>query len=240
MGILYVVATPIGNLNDLSNRALDILNTCDLIACEDTRNTIKILNHFEIKTPMTSYHKYNEKTKSNYIIDELINGKNVALVSDAGTPCVSDPGYELVKMARMNNIEVIGIPGCSASVTALSVSGLSSYNFVFIGFLSTDNKQLKEEELILVDIDEENLVNVSKELIVGSKSVGVATRTMSAFLYAKISVVADKLEVFTSFTKLSPQIGDSFLLIKLTFFELISTSLTFAFLERTIAEESPT
>lgn len=147
MGILYVVATPIGNLNDLSKRALDILNDVDLIAAEDTRTTIKILNHYDIKKKMTAYHKFNEKSKSLYIIDELLNGKNVALVSDAGTPCISDPGYELVKLARENNVEVIGIPGPSAVITALSVSGLDSSNFSFLGFLPSDNNKKFRESL---------------------------------------------------------------------------------------------
>ncbi len=148
-GKLYVVATPIGNLNDISKRALDILNEVDLIACEDTRQTIKLLNHYNIKSKMVSYHKFNEKGKSISLIDDLLKGKNIALVSDAGTPCISDPGYNLVKEARDNNIEIYGIPGASAAITALSVSGLSTTNFSFLGFLSTDTSKFnKEIELI--------------------------------------------------------------------------------------------
>lgn len=145
MGTLFVAATPIGNLNDVSKRLLDILKNVDLIAAEDTRQTIKLLNHFDIKTKMTAYHKFNEKNKSNFIIEELINGKNIALVSDAGTPCISDPGYILVKEAREKNINVIGIPGPSAVITALSISGMDTTNFTFIGFLPNDNKKFKEE-----------------------------------------------------------------------------------------------
>lgn len=143
MGTLFVVATPIGNLNDISRRTLDILNNCDFIAAEDTRNTIKILNHYGIKKSMTSYHKFNEKSKSSIIIKKLIEGSNVALVSDAGTPCISDPGYQLVKLARESKIDVIGIPGPSAVITALSISGLDTSNFSFYGFLPTDNKKLE-------------------------------------------------------------------------------------------------
>ena len=131
-GKLYVVATPIGNLNDISKRALDTLSEVDLIACEDTRQTIKLLNHYDIKTKMVSYHKFNEKDKSISLVKDLLDGKNIALVSDAGTPCISDPGYNLVKEARENNIEIYGIPGASATVTALSISGLSTTNFSFI------------------------------------------------------------------------------------------------------------
>ena len=144
-GKLYVVATPIGNLNDISKRALDTLSEVDLIACEDTRQTIKLLNHYDIKTKMVSYHKFNEKDKSISLVKDLLDGKNIALVSDAGTPCISDPGYNLVKEARENNIEIYGIPGASATVTALSISGLSTTNFSFIGFLSNDTSKFNEE-----------------------------------------------------------------------------------------------
>ena len=145
MGTLYVVATPIGNLSDISKRALDILNTVDLIAVEDTRQTIKLLNHYNIKTKMSSYHKFNENSKSVNLIEKLLNGFDIALVSDAGTPCISDPGYILVKQAREKGIDVIGIAGPSALVTALSISGINTDKFTFIGFLPTDNSKLKKE-----------------------------------------------------------------------------------------------
>lgn len=144
-GKLYVVATPIGNLNDISKRALEILNDVDLIACEDTRQTIKLLNHYDIKTKMLSYHKFNEKDKSISLVKDLIEGKNIALVSDAWTPCISDPGYNLVKEAREANIEIYGVPGASATVTALSISGLSTTHYSFIGFLSNDTSKFNEE-----------------------------------------------------------------------------------------------
>lgn len=145
MGTLYVVATPIGNLNDITFRALEILKSVDIIACEDTRQTLKLLNHYEIKNKLVAYHKFNEKEKTGFLINDLNNGLNIAIVTDAGTPCISDPGYILIKEAHENNIEVIGIPGASAVVTALSVSGLDTSEFSFIGFLPVDNTKFKEE-----------------------------------------------------------------------------------------------
>lgn len=142
-GKLYVVATPIGNLGDISNRALEVLNFVDIIAAEDTRNTIKLLNYFNIESTMTSYHEYNKIDKAYKIISELKKGKNVALVSDAGMPAISDPGEELVKIAYENNIDVTVIPGASAVVSALSISGLSTKRFCFEGFLPLDKKERK-------------------------------------------------------------------------------------------------
>ena len=144
MGILYVVATPIGNLNDFSPRAIETLENSDYILVEDTRQTIKLLNHFNIKKKMIAYHKFNEKSKVNSIIEDLKNGMNISLVSDAGTPCISDPGYILIKEARKQRINVIGIPGCSAAITSLSISGLDTSSFSFYGFVPTDNKPRKE------------------------------------------------------------------------------------------------
>lgn len=139
MGKLFIVATPIGNLSDISKRALDTLNNVDLILCEDTRVSIKLLNYYNIKNKLIPYHKFNEKEKTNYIINEL-QTKDIALISDAGTPCISDPGYVLVKKARENNIEVIGIGGISAVITALSISGLNTDSFTFYGFFPRVNK----------------------------------------------------------------------------------------------------
>lgn len=144
MGTLFVVATPIGNLSDFSLRGIETLKTCDYILAEDTRQTIKLLNHFEIKNKMVSYHKFNEEKKSVSVIEDLKNGKNIALVSDAGTPCISDPGYILVKHARENNIKVASVPGCSAVIAALSAGGLDTSTFTFYGFVPTENKPRKE------------------------------------------------------------------------------------------------
>lgn len=167
MGTLYVVATPIGNLGDFSARAIDVLSGCDLILVEDTRQTIKLLNHFNIKTKMLSYHKFNEAKRTNEIISKLKNGLNIALVSDAGTPCVSDPGYVIVKQARKEGVAVIGIPGCSASITALSVSGLDSSSFAFYGFVPTVNKEKRKlfDELKLSNIKTKILYESPKRVL---------------------------------------------------------------------------
>lgn len=145
MGTLFVVATPIGNLDDITFRALETLKNVDIIACEDTRQTLKLLNHYEIKNKLVAYHKFNEKEKSNSLINDLKNGLNIAIVTDAGTPCISDPGYILIKGAHENNIDVIAIPGASAVVSALSVSGLDTQEFSFIGFLPVDNTKFNQE-----------------------------------------------------------------------------------------------
>ena len=140
-GKLYLCATPIGNLKDITLRVIETLKSVDLIAAEDTRNTIKLLNHFDIKTKMTSYHEYNKYDKAAVLVDEILSGKNIALVTDAGTPGISDPGQELVKAAYEAGIEVTSLPGACALPVAVSVSGLSSRRFVFEGFLSADKKE---------------------------------------------------------------------------------------------------
>ena len=145
MGILYVVATPIGNLDDITKRALDILNSVNLIACEDTRTSSVLLKHFGIVKKLVSYHKFNEKGKSNSLINDLLNGKNIALISDAGCPCISDPGSILVHEAINNNIEVIAIPGASAIITSLMCSGMDTTSFSFYGFLDRENKKMVNE-----------------------------------------------------------------------------------------------
>ena len=148
-GTLYLCATPIGNLEDMTFRAIRVLKEVDLIAAEDTRNSIKLLNHFEIKTPMTSYHEYNKIEKGHYLIEQLQNGMNMALITDAGTPGISDPGEELVKMAYEAGITVTSLPGACAVVTALTLSGLATRRFCFEAFLPTDKKERKRvlEEL---------------------------------------------------------------------------------------------
>ena len=136
-GTLYVVGTPIGNLSDFSPRAMETLRTVDFIAAEDTRVTLKLLNHFEIKKPMVSYHEHNLRERGNSIIDRILAGENAAVVSDAGMPCISDPGEDLVRLAAEAGIVTIVIPGPSAAVSALCLSGLSTSRFAFEGFLST-------------------------------------------------------------------------------------------------------
>lgn len=144
-GKLYLVATPIGNLDDITIRALNILKEVDLIAAEDTRHTLGLLNHFEISKPLISYYKQTEKARSEILIEKLKEGKNIAVVSDAGTPGISDPGEEIVKVAIENNIEIVPIPGACALINALIASGLSTREFLFVGFLSAVKKEKKEK-----------------------------------------------------------------------------------------------
>ena len=142
-GTLYLCATPIGNLEDMTFRVIKTLKEVDFIAAEDTRNTIKLLNHFEIKTPMTSYHEYNKIDKAKYLVEKMLNGTNIALVTDAGTPGISDPGEEIVKQAYQAGITVTSLPGACACITALTLSGLSTRRFSFEAFLPTDKKERK-------------------------------------------------------------------------------------------------
>ncbi|GFI49020.1 ribosomal RNA small subunit methyltransferase I [Lachnospiraceae bacterium] len=140
-GTLYLCATPIGNLEDITLRCIRILKEVDLIAAEDTRNSIKLLNHFEIKTPMTSYHEYNKIEKGRKLVELLLKGEDIALITDAGTPGISDPGEELVKMCREAGIIVTALPGAAACVMALTISGLPTRRFAFEAFLPTDKKE---------------------------------------------------------------------------------------------------
>lgn len=151
-GILFLCATPIGNLEDMTFRAVRVLEEADLIAAEDTRNSMKLLNHFGIKTPMTSYHEYNKREKGKKLISVLTEGKDVALITDAGTPGISDPGEELVRMCHEAGISVTSVPGASACITALTVSGLSTRRFAFEAFLPADKKERAE---ILSELEKE-------------------------------------------------------------------------------------
>ena len=140
-GTLYLCATPIGNLEDMTFRVIRILKEVDLIAAEDTRNSIKLLNHFEIRTPMTSYHEYNKIEKGRKLVEKLQEGKDVALITDAGTPGISDPGEELVRMCKEAGIAVTSLPGACACITALTLSGMSTRRFAFEAFLPQDKKE---------------------------------------------------------------------------------------------------
>ena len=151
-GTLYLCATPIGNLEDMTFRVIRTLKEVDLIAAEDTRNSIKLLNHFEIQTPMTSYHEYNKYEKGRKLVEKLQDGMNIALITDAGTPGISDPGEELVKMCYEAGVPVTSLPGAAACITALTLSGLSTRRFAFEAFLPTDKK---EKELVLQEIERE-------------------------------------------------------------------------------------
>lgn len=152
-GKIYLVATPIGNLSDISMRAIETLKNADIIACEDTRNTIRLLNHFEIKGHLTSYHEYNKIDKAYELCEKVKEGKNIAFVSDAGMPAISDPGYELVDIAYKEGLEVTVVPGASAVVSALAISGISSRRFAFEGFLPADKNEKKE---ILTELSQES------------------------------------------------------------------------------------
>ena len=154
---LYLCATPIGNLEDMTYRVVRTLGEVDLIAAEDTRNSIKLLNHFEIKTPMTSYHEYNKIEKGKKLVEKLQSGMNIALITDAGTPGISDPGEELVKMCYEAGIEVTSLPGAAACITALTLSGLSTRRFAFEAFLPADKK---ERQAVLSE-----LVNETRTII---------------------------------------------------------------------------
>ena len=147
-GTLYVVGTPIGNLADLTRRAETTLHSVDLIAAEDTRVSRKLLNHYDIQTPLISYHENNERSQAGKLVSRLILGKNIALIADAGTPCISDPGYRLVHSARKYNIEVVAIPGPSAAVAALSVSGIPTDHYYFEGFLPAKKGRKTRFELL--------------------------------------------------------------------------------------------
>ncbi len=142
-GTLYVVATPIGNLGDFSPRAIETLEQVDFIAAEDTRVGAKLLHKFEIKKPQISYFEHNRKTKGDYIVERLLAGESCAIITDAGTPAISDPGVDLVDLCHQNAIPVVAVPGCSAVVAALSISGMACGRFTFEGFLSTVNKERK-------------------------------------------------------------------------------------------------
>lgn len=151
-GTLYLCATPIGNLEDMTFRVIRTLKEVDLIAAEDTRNSIKLLNHFEIQTPMTSYHEYNKYEKGRKLVEKLLEGQDIALITDAGTPGISDPGEELVKMCYESGIPVTSLPGAAACITALTISGLSTRRFAFEAFLPSDKK---EREQILKEMETE-------------------------------------------------------------------------------------
>lgn len=171
-GILYLVATPIGNLEDMTFRAVRILKEVDLIAAEDTRNSIKLLNHFEIDTPMTSYHEFNKVDKAITLIEKLKEGQNIAVITDAGTPGISDPGEELVKMCYEQGIEVTSVPGPAACITAVTMSGQACRRFAFEAFLPKDKKERRrvleetknETRTIIIYEAPHHLIGTLKEL----------------------------------------------------------------------------
>ena len=151
-GTLYLCATPIGNLGDMTPRVVETLKSVDLIAAEDTRNSIKLLNHFEIHTPMTAYHEFNKVEKARELVQKLAEGTNIALITDAGTPAISDPGEVLVQLCQETGVPVTSLPGAAACITALTLSGLSTRRFCFEGFLPTEKADKKERRAILEEL----------------------------------------------------------------------------------------
>lgn len=204
-GDLYIVSTPIGNLEDITLRALRVLKEVDLIACEDTRVTKKLLKHYEIQTKLFSYHKFSEKQKAQQIIEFLNAGKNIALVSDAGTPVISDPGFELIKMAKKYDIKVIPIPGPSAVITALSATGSEDGKFVFLGFLpKTKNEKEKllskyRETAIIFYESPNRLLKTLTELdeIFGNITITVARELSKIFEEIKTATVGELIEYYS-------------------------------------------
>lgn len=204
-GILYLVATPIGNLEDITIRAINILKDVDLIAAEDTRQTLKLLNHYEISKPLISYHRHNEEVKEKVLIDKLKEGKNIALVSDAGTPVICDPGEVIVKTALKENIQIIPIPGACALINALIASGLDTKEFVFFGFLSI-NKKIRKEKLEEIKKENKTIIlyeaphklnSTLKDLkeILGDRQVVIAreiTKIHEEFIRGTINEILEK------------------------------------------------
>ena len=206
-GKLYIVATPIGNFDDITYRAVKVLNAVDLIAAEDTRHTLKLLNHLEISKPLMSYYKETEKVKAKIIIDKLKEGKNVAVVSDAGTPGISDPGFEVIKEAIKENIVVIPIPGACAAINSLICSGLDTRQFLFVGFLSAKAKEkkdklneLKNVQSTLIFYEAPHKIDETLKCmfnIFGDREISIGremTKIHEEFIRGKISEVMEKIE----------------------------------------------
>ena len=205
-GKLYLCATPIGNLEDMTFRVIRTLKEVDLIAAEDTRNSIRLLNHFEIHTPMTSYHEYNKIDKGRYLIGQLQEGKNIALITDAGMPGISDPGEELVKMAYEAGIEVTALPGACACVTALTLSGLSTRRFCFEAFLPSEKKERQqilkelqtETRTILIYEAPHRLVRTLEELLenLGDRRLTVCRELTKKHETVFVTTVGEALEYY--------------------------------------------
>lgn len=212
MGTLFVVATPIGNLSDIGSRALETLRQVDVIVCEDTRQTVKLLNHFVIKKPMTSYHEFNEERKAEELVGKLAGAATMALVSDAGTPAIADPGYRLVRLCRQRGIPVVVIPGPSGVVAAVAASGLPSDEFLFLGFLPS-KKGARHEKLVavanmtctLVFFEAPHRIEAALEdaqEALGDREVCVAremTKIHEEFLFGKLSEVRARLKPLGEF-----------------------------------------
>ena len=209
---LFVVGTPIGNLSDISSRALEVLNHVDLIACEDTRQTIKLLNHFGIEKPLTSYHEFNEEKKAEELVAKMRAGAKIALVSDAGMPAISDPGYRIVRLCRERGIPVAAIPGPNAAVAALAASGLPTDEFIFVGFLPAKKhaRQQKLTELMNVRCTlvfyeaphriDESLDDIQE--VLGDREICIAreiTKIHEEYVFGKLSAARKQVKPLGEF-----------------------------------------
>src|SRR5207247_7820605 len=212
MGTLFLVATPIGNLGDISQRALEILNQADLIACENTRQTVKLQNHIRIHKALTSYHEFNEQKKAEELAEKLTGDMKIVLVSDAGMPAISDPGYRIVRMCRERGIPVVAIPGPSAAITALAASGLPSDEFMFIGFLPPKKlarrgklTELANTTCTLIFYEAPHRVEESLEDIqevFGEREVCIArelTKVHEEYVFGKLSEVRKRIKALGEF-----------------------------------------
>ncbi len=207
-GTLYLCATPIGNLGDITQRVLDTLRDADLIAAEDTRNSLHLLNHFEIRTPMTSYHEYNKYDKAETLIDKLRDGQNIALITDAGTPGISDPGEVLVRRCLEEHIPVTSLPGPAACITALTLSGLPTRRFCFEAFLPADKKERRqildelkrETRTILLYEAPHHLVKTLKDLqeALGDRKITLCRELTKRFETILPTTLADALKMYES------------------------------------------
>lgn len=204
--MLYICATPIGNLSDITKRVIDTLKEVDLIAAEDTRNSIKLLNHFEIRTPMTSYHEFNKYDKADELVAKMQAGADVALITDAGTPAISDPGEVLVKKCHEAGIPVTSLPGACAAITALTLSGISTRRFVFEAFLPSDKKERKkilselvnETRTIIIYEAPHHLLNTLNELAdsLGDRNVAVCKELTKKFENVNHTTLFDAIDYY--------------------------------------------
>ena len=206
-GKLYLVATPIGNLEDITYRAVEILRAVDVIAAEDTRHSLKLLNHLEISKPLISYHRHNEDNKTELLINKLLKGENIALITDAGTPAISDPGEEVVKQAIENNIEIIPIPGACALINALICSGMNTREFSFYGFLPLNKKlrknkfeEIKRENKTIILYEAPHKINQTlKDILdeLGDVNIVIArelTKIHEEFIRGTVSSIINKYQ----------------------------------------------
>ncbi len=205
-GKLYLCATPIGNLEDITYRVVRTLKEVDLIGAEDTRNSIKLLNHFNISTPMTSYHEFNKYDKAKALVEEMLQGKNIALITDAGTPGISDPGEELVRQCFEAGVEVTSLPGAAACITALTMSGQKTRRFVFEAFLPKDKKEKakvlenleKETRTIIIYEAPHRLTKTLKELerVLGDRPITICRELTKKFEEAFQTTITEAIELY--------------------------------------------